>query len=208
MNLDTFISDNRAELVRRTRAKVASRSSPPTTAEEMEQGVPLFLSQLSDALKEVAIDRPDKSVVPSPQGTPAIATSAAEHGLALLKFGFTIEQVVHDYGDVCQAITQLSEERGANLSIVEFQTLNRCLDNAIAGAVASWSEGRERNMKTEDGVGRKESNASKPNLVRLLDRANAALDVLRKGTVGVSGATGEMLRRTLLELRSAVDKIR
>jgi hypothetical protein len=174
----------------------------------MEQGVPLFLSQLSDALKEVAIDRPDKSVVPSPQGTPAIATSAAEHGLALLKFGFTIEQVVHDYGDVCQAITQLSEERGANLSIVEFQTLNRCLDNAIAGAVASWSEGRERNMKTEDGVGRKESNASKPNLVRLLDRANAALDVLRKGTVGVSGATGEMLRRTLLELRSAVDKIR
>jgi hypothetical protein len=207
VTLDTFINDNRTELIRRTRAKVASRSSPQTTTMEVEQGVPLFLSQLSATLKEVAIDKPEKSVPQSPSKTPAIAKSAAEHGLNLFKFGFTIEQVVHDYGDVCQAVTELAEERGANVSIVEFQTLNRCLDNAIAGAVTSWSQGDANDRKTKENEKGQQSDASKSNLVRLVDRANEALDVLRKGTVGVTGATGEILHRCLLELRAAVDDV-
>jgi len=72
------------------------------------------------------------------------------HGQDLLKFGFTIEQVVHDYGDICQAVTELAEERGVNLSIAEFHTLNRCLDDAIASAVSSWSE--ERGRKRTDNA--------------------------------------------------------
>jgi hypothetical protein len=120
--LDAFISTNREELIKRTRAKVASRSSPQTTAVELEQGVPLFLSQLSATLKEVGEvkDGQDEAPTPLPAETPTISQSAAAHGLSLLEFGFTIEQVVHDYGDACQAITELAQERGATLSIVEF----------------------------------------------------------------------------------------
>jgi len=33
---------------------------------------------------------------------------AKEHGRELLHHGFTIEQVVHDYGDLCQSVTDLA----------------------------------------------------------------------------------------------------
>ena len=49
--------------------------------------------------------------------------------------GYTADQVVHDYGDLCQAITDLAFERDAPFAVDEFRTLNRCLDNAIADAV-------------------------------------------------------------------------
>jgi hypothetical protein len=167
---------------------------------EVEQGVPLFLSQLSATLKEVAIDKPEKSVPQSPSKTPAIAKSAAEHGLNLFKFGFTIEQVVHDYGDVCQAVTELAEERGTTLSIAEFHTLNRCLDDAIAGAVSSWSQERDRKQadKTSDKVLRA--------LGTLVDQAKTTFDVLRDGRVAAGGATGNLLLRALAEMRAVIDK--
>ena len=61
------------------------------------------------------------------------------HGKQLLKLGFTVDQVVHDYGDLCQSITDLAVERDAPFGVDEFRTLNRCLDNAIADAVTEFS---------------------------------------------------------------------
>jgi hypothetical protein len=60
----------------------------------------------------------------------------------LLRQGFTVSQVVHDYGDVCQSITELAVETHAPISAEDFRVLNGCLDNAIAGAVTEF--GRER----------------------------------------------------------------
>jgi hypothetical protein len=184
VTLEAFLSDNRAEIIKRTRAKVASRSSPQTSAIELDYGVPMFLSQLSPRLKETAEGKDGRGEAPthSPSETPAISQSAGEHGLRLLKFGFTMEQVVHDYGNACQANTDLAQELGATLSIVDFQTLNRCLDNAIAGAVTSWSQQRERNIKAEANVGKK-SDALRRRLLNL-DQTQGALEPLRAGTVG------------------------
>jgi hypothetical protein len=49
---------------------------------------------------------------------------------------------VHDYGDVCQAITELALAINAPISTDDFRMLNRCLDDAIAGAVTQYT--RER----------------------------------------------------------------
>jgi len=58
------------------------------------------------------------------------------HGAELFAAGFTLSQVVHDYGDICQAITALAEECRAAVTVLEeFPLLNRCLDAAIAAAV-------------------------------------------------------------------------
>jgi len=46
--------------------------------------------------------------------------------------GYRVDQVVHDYGDVCQAVTELARERRVPITVDEFQILNRMLDNAIA----------------------------------------------------------------------------
>jgi hypothetical protein len=39
--------------------------------------------------------------------------------------GYTIDQVVHDYGDVCQAVTELASEQNTFIAVDEFHTLNR-----------------------------------------------------------------------------------
>src|SRR5688500_10823858 len=49
--LHEFIAVNREEIIRRCRAKVATRSVPPPTEAEIDHGVPVFLDQLMDALR-------------------------------------------------------------------------------------------------------------------------------------------------------------
>ena len=135
--LHEFIEANSAEIVRRCRAKVALRSIPPPTESEIEHGVPVFLGQLQAQLRLGLTS------------TPEINATAILHGRDLRAQGLTVSQVVHDYGDVCQAITELAVERKAPISSEDFQTLNRCLDDAIAGAVTEF--GREQNQSTLDG---------------------------------------------------------
>jgi hypothetical protein len=134
-----FIELNRDEIIRRCRAKVATRSMPPPTKAEIDHGVPLFLEQLVSTLRG-GEDKP----------SPEISKSAVLHGHDLLLQGFTVSQVVHDYGDICQSITELALEQNSPIGTDDFRTLNRCLDDAIAGAVTEF--GRGRNQSTLDGA--------------------------------------------------------
>lgn len=44
---------------------------------------------------------------------------------------------------MCQAVSELADEQGMHISIGKFQTLNRCLDDAMAEAVTSFGRARE-----------------------------------------------------------------
>ena len=120
--LHEFISVHRKELIRRCKAKVATRSGPATSSDS-DDGVPLFLDQLVVELRD------------GPFESDQITEGATRHGHDLFRQGFTVSQVVHDYGDVCQSVTDLAVETNAPISTDDFRTLNRCLDEAIAGAV-------------------------------------------------------------------------
>src|SRR5688500_15381607 len=113
--LHEFIEVNREEIIQRCRAKVASRSVPPPTTAEIDHGVPLFLDQLVEVLRL----RNTSSV--------EISKTAVLHGRDLLLQGLTVSQVVHDYGDVCQSVTELAMEVNAPISIEDFHSLNACL---------------------------------------------------------------------------------
>src|SRR6185436_5716768 len=185
--LHEFISNNRREIIKRCRTKVSTRSIPSPTQAEIEHGVPVFLDQLADALRRHLISSPD------------IATSAVRHGHELLLKGFTVSQVVHDYGDVCQAITELAVEMDAPISTDDFRMLNRCLDDAIAGAVTEF--GREQNQSTLDGEatrGNERAGFVAHEMRNLLNTALLAFEVLKTGNVGVAGSTGTVLHRSLL----------
>ena len=108
--------------------------------------MPLFLQQLTDTLREEQSTHL-RSVDSEP--TPAhteIGRAAALHGAELLRRGFSVDQVVHDYGDVCQCVTALAVEQNVLISTDEFRTLNRCLDNAIADAVAAFGTARQTSL--------------------------------------------------------------
>jgi hypothetical protein len=97
--LSEFLVTNREAIIACTRARVASRKCPKPRDLELTNGIPIFLDQLGDALRlaqsSTRIDHDE------------IGESAGRHGQDLLRMGLTIAQVVHDYGDVCQAITEL-----------------------------------------------------------------------------------------------------
>lgn len=143
-----FLRNNREELAARCRDKVALRPGRAATTSQMQNGVPMFLDQLVRTLMiEQSTEPMESRRISGPDGgAPAISemgTSAAQHGKVLLALGFSVDQVVHDYGDLCQAITDLAIERDAPFDVVEYQTLNRCLDNAIAEAVKEFSYQRD-----------------------------------------------------------------
>ena len=139
--LHEFIATNREEIITRCRAKVATRSFPPPTDAEVDHGV-LFLDQLTAVLRLGSHSNPE------------IGESAGHHGHDLLTKGFTVSQVVHDYGDVCQAITELAMETHAPISTSDFHTLNRCLDDAIAAAVTQFGREREESNPADPATAR------------------------------------------------------
>jgi len=189
-----FIQENRTALIQIAREKVRARSAPRPTAEEIETGVPLFLSQFTDLLANTKVGE-------SPPAT--LGPAAGEHGKDLLKRGFTIAQVVHDYGDICQAITELATVEEVAFSTPEFHILNLCLDNAIAEAVTGYSQQRDRNISADE-LERLGSLAHE--LRNHLSTATLAFQVLKGGTVAIGGSTGALLQRSLGGLRDLIDR--
>jgi len=183
--LSEFIDLYRDDLIRRCQSKVAMRTvRSPATTTQRENGVPLFLDQLVNQLRR------------GESYTHEIEQGAAEHGRDLMLRGFTVSQVVHDYGDVCQAITDLALEMDAPIETNDFRILNQCLDDAIASAVTEHARGEL--VEGRDGEA--------DELAILAEAAIIAFDTLQAGRVGVAGTTARVLRRTLVSLRALADR--
>ncbi|KAB2887375.1 MAG: HAMP domain-containing histidine kinase [Kofleriaceae bacterium] len=186
-----FLTQNRVEIVERCRLRVAGRRAPKATGHELERGIPLFLDQLIETLRLRLASNPD------------LAGAATQHGGNLMSEGFTVAQVVHDYGDLCQAVADLAVERGAPIEPEDFRTLTRCLDDAIADAVTEFFRLHEIDRTTED---RERQGIFAHELRNLLNSASLAFDVLKSGRVGANGATGGVLERSLTGLRSLIER--
>jgi len=192
--LHDFVTRYREDIITRAREKAVGRPVAADLPGGLESGVGLFLSQLSDTLR--------KEAEGTPAATRSIADAAARHGADLLSLGFTLSEVVHAYGDICQTVTELAVERDAPISTVEFHTLNRCLDTAIAEAVtehARLTAQRRANGEVErlGQIGHEIRNH--------LSSALFAFDRLRRGMAAASGSTGAALGRSLFSLRDVVD---
>jgi signal transduction histidine kinase len=201
--LDQFLCANRPELIERCALKVAGRPAAKPADDELQYGIPLFLDQLVNTLQIERMPDPMRSR----EDLSEIDVTAARHGVELLQHGFTVDQVVHDYGDLCQAITELAFERDVSIGTHEFRTLNRCLDNAIAAAVTEFAH--QRDLLT---TGREEQALNERlgflahELRNLIQTATLAVAALKSGNVGLAGATGQVLDRSLIGLRNLIDR--
>jgi signal transduction histidine kinase len=211
--LHAFLTANQADLIDRCRLKVAQRRTPKPTDAELEHGIPHFLHQLIKTLRvEQSFEPLTSREVSGASGgsgseTSEIGVTAAQHGRELLKDGVTVDQVVHSYGDLCQAITDLAFEQDAPVGVDEFRTLNRCLDNAIADSVVEFSY--QRDLLLEDaGVHALNERLGffAHELRNLIQKATLALSALKAGNVGLAGATGAVLDQSLIGLRNLVDR--
>ena len=193
--LHEFIAENREEIIRRCRSKVETPSVPPSAPADQDHGAPAFLDQLIEALGGQL------------SSNAKIDDSATRHGRALQLQGFTVSQVVHDYGDVCQSITGLALERQVAIDVEDFRTLNRCLDDAIALAVTAFGRQRDQSSLEAESAREDERIGFLTHEIRnLLNTAGAAFDILKTGNVGVGGSTGAVLKRSLSRLSDLVNR--
>ena len=213
--LEQFLSTNRDELISRCRAKVVKRPAPRPTETELRYGVPLFVNQLIEALRAERLHGVRETgkvsfalseIQPAPSDSD-IGRGAARHGNELLMKGFTVDQVVHDYGDLCQSVTEMAVEQNAPVTPEEFRVLNRCLDDAIADAVTEFQ--RQRDQLISDDTTRATNERLgffAHELRNLVQTAILATAAIKEGDVGLSGATGAVLDRSLIGLRDLIDR--
>ena len=208
-----FLLNNRDELIQRCKDKVGLRPSRGATREQLAHGVPMFLDQLTRTLAaEGDGDAAGGLLISGPSGGDGTAlsemgVSATVHGGELLVLGYSVDQVVHDYGDLCQAITDLAFERNAPFSVDEFRTLNRCLDNAIADAVTEFAAQRDLEVARRQAEEENERLGFLAHELRNhLHVAKLAFAALETGQLPVVGSTGAVLKRSLGSLERLIDR--
>ena len=197
--LHEFLTNNRAELVQRCRAKAEGRHPSCALPAQVQQGIPEFMEQLIETFR---LERAPSGFAKHPapgKGKPSLAhvpqdnaRSAATHGEELRRHGFAIDQVVHNYGDLCQAMTELALEQDKPITVDEFHTFNRCLDNAIADAVTAFSRAEKR-FAAREARG-------------LLETSMHSFAAIKSGDVGLNGATSLLLEESLTGVRDLIDR--
>jgi hypothetical protein len=201
--LHEFLVSHRLDLIQQCRDKVSARFAPASPPAVIDHGVPLFLGQLVDALalrpSGNSEDLESGDYIPFPS---EIGQSAALHGAELLRRGFTVDQVVHDYGDICQAITELAVKLDSPIDPDDFRILNGCLDNAIAGAVTSFVGGRDSAANDLEDERREHLSGLADEHRRLVEIAMQSFVAIKTGGLGVGGATGALLMHALTKLHS------
>lgn len=206
--LHEFVTTHRQELISRCVAKMVKGGEAPETTAAMKHGIPQFLDQLADAFQtETPRDRAEWARPNSAAASDSqIGRTASQHGNELLRVGFSVEQVVHHYGDVCQAVTELAIDRGEAITNEEFKTLNRSLDHAIADAVGEFA--RQRDLVAERGLhsSNERLGALAHELRNLLNAAVLSFDVIKTARVGVNGAVGAALGRSLIGMKDLIDR--
>ena len=190
MTLYEFIANDRNDILSLAREKIMARKWPTVSALELENGLPLFLSQLSETLRLRSS--------PAPFSSTAIGTSATKHGGETLAKNFSVAQLVHDYGDLCQAITEAAVVKEVEISAKDFQTLNGCLDDAIAGAVTEFSRQREETLGSDEV---ERLGQLTHELRNRLSTAMLAFAAVKSGKVAVAGSTGAIVERSLAAMR-------
>jgi hypothetical protein len=199
--LHEFLHTNRLELTARCRAKVADRPSPTPnerTSGALESGVPVLIAQLVEML--IAEESGQAS---DPSAAKSMGRSATQHGRDLGQRGFSVDHVVHEYGDLCQAVTELAHEQSEPISVEEFHTFNRCLDSAIAHAVTEFGRRREHVISTE---GAQSLSGFAHELRHLVDTITIAYGAIKGGHAAIAGETGAVLDRSLVGLGEIADR--
>jgi hypothetical protein len=213
--LHEFLSTNRAQLIERCRGKAAKRNDPDATPADSQYGIPQFLDQIIEVFrkehtpegqerrKTLGRGQPSLALVPS-----GISGTAAKHGDELRQQGLTIDQVVHDYGDLCQAVTELALEMDVTITVDEFHTFNRCLDDAIGDAVTAYSRDPYfyPTPTADFHVSGDPTQSLAEELRVLVERAVQSFTAIQRGNVGLHGTTAAVHERSLAAMRNLVDR--
>lgn len=193
MILQKFLEENRQEILLLSEEKTKNLAGLLATTDELRLGLPLFYDQLIKVLEQKLSANPPTEML----------SAAAAHGRESLRLGYSLSHVVHSYGAMCQAITELATMKNANISSYEFNILNGCLDVAIAAAVSEF-QFRSNEATEEREV--KHLGFLVHELRSALSGAAVAHEMIKAGLVGTGGSTSSVLGANLVRMRDLIDR--
>jgi signal transduction histidine kinase len=191
--LYSFLESWRAEVLTLAEAKTLKLAGALPSSAQLKKGLPIFYENLIDYLKNPDLSSPEKLILPG----------ASEHGKELLVLNYTLSHVVHAYGAMCQAITEMAQIKNADISTQEFNELNLCLDIAIAAAV---SEFQYHSVQASEDRELQHLGFLVHELRNSLSSATIAHEMIKQGLVGTSGSTARVLEENLIRMRHLIDR--
>lgn len=222
MALVEFLKSHQTEILAAAQEMSSTLAGKRLGAEPPPRGLLDFFQQLIHVLAHADAEPPhqdvdtdamvkaanagDEPAIAVAAGRPydvEVARTAGAYGKELQLLGYTLSHVVHAYGAICQSITRVAIARQAPISNEEFRELNRCLDTAIAGAVTVFHAERAegQNARETEHLG-----FLAHELRNGLAIVTTALRVIKNGTVGFAGSTGQVLDRALNRLNELIDR--
>jgi signal transduction histidine kinase len=188
-----FLKTNQDAILSLSAQKTRDLAGLRDASEKLNLGLPLFYKQLIAVLEDKLKAKPPDDLL----------TSAASHGREFLEQGYSLSHVVHAYGAMCQAITELATRMDAHITAEEFKILNGCLDVAIASAVSEYQY--LSNQRSEDEEV-KNLGFLAHELRNALSSATVAHEMIRDGLVGTGGSTSKVLETNLTRMRRLIDR--
>ena len=208
--LAEFLPSKKDEILALTEQKTLELAGNHPSSVQLKKGLPLFFTQVVEVIRRSenpssppkkdirviaeAADRGDEPAMAEAAGRPeeaVLAESAGLHGTEFQRLGYALSHVVHAYGAMCQAITEVAFKSRFKISSTEFHALNRCLDVAIAGAVTGY---QHQEAKAGDEIR------------HLLTSAQVAFQSIKTGAVGVGGSTARVLELSLGRIGELLDR--
>ena len=222
MALLEFLRTNEKAILTSIDERSPALASARLGSEQLQRGLPIFFKQLLEVLEQLSANSAaserdtDGSVIAANASVehviaPAtnrpydaeVTKSAGAYGKELQRLGFNLSHVVHAYGAICQTITGLAIEKEAAITTGEFRELNRCLDTAIAGAVTTFLAERADGDNTRET---EHLGFLAHELRNGLSIINTSLHLIKSGTVGFAGSTGQVLDRALKRQQELIDR--
>jgi signal transduction histidine kinase len=188
-----FLQKNEVEILALAEEKTLKLAGSLPSSEKLKIGLPVFYKHLIEYLKGPTHETSEKYIL----------DGASLHGKELQKLNYTVSHVVHAYGAMCQAITELAQRRNENISSKEFNELNMCLDYAISSAVSSF---QFVTTKTNEDRELQHIGSLVHELRNSLSSATIAHEMIKKGFVGTSGSTARVLEENLSRMRNLIDR--
>lgn len=202
MALYLLLVDHRTQILARCHRKVSDALGPYSSGYSIEVGIPELYEEMIEVLR-ISLECDSAETREKLVKETVKAGASCRHAQDSYRQGFTVSQLVHGYGCICQGITEYASEIDAQITSAEFAQLNLCLDVAIAHAVSEYER-----LKIETS-GKEESlrlGFLAHELRNYLSGAILAHELMRSGSVAPAGATSEVLSKSLNGMKEIIDR--
>lgn len=209
-SLASLLATARRELMTRWENAVREKLTTDVERCELLHTLPHFLDEVVTSLDPVGPPATVTTVVPAKVSerpalgrmmTGPFSVVALEHGEQRLRLGFSVAEVVREYGIFHETILELAEAHDYAIRPIELRVLSRAISRATAGAVSEYARARDEDLQRQaaEHVAFLAHELRNP-----LSSARVAHDILSKR--GMVGGPAEVLGRSLTRLASLIDE--